>query len=220
MHVLDLCCGEGGAGEGYARAGFDVTGVDTYPMPRNPHRFVQGDAFEIGARLLTTGQFDLIHISPPCPRYSRVTPPRIRHTHVDLITRARKFCTSSGLPYVIENVPGAPLLNPQTLCGCMFPELNVYRPRLFETSFAWTPPRHKLHDRPVHYQYDKRKGSYGVPFNPVIHVAPVHGSNNVPVRYQRAAMGTPWMSRQGVVQAIPPAFTEYIAHQFLVERLG
>ena len=26
--VLDLFCGAGGAGEGYRRAGFDVTGVD------------------------------------------------------------------------------------------------------------------------------------------------------------------------------------------------
>jgi len=36
FRLLDLFCCEGGAGMGYHRAGFDITGVDIEPRSRNP----------------------------------------------------------------------------------------------------------------------------------------------------------------------------------------
>jgi site-specific DNA-cytosine methylase len=45
--LLDLFCCAGGAGEGYHRAGFRVTGVDIVDRPRYPHRFVKADVPEM-----------------------------------------------------------------------------------------------------------------------------------------------------------------------------
>ena len=42
--LLDLFCCAGGAGMGYHRAGFDVTGVDVVTHPRNPHPVIEADA--------------------------------------------------------------------------------------------------------------------------------------------------------------------------------
>ena len=138
--ILDLFCGAGGAGEGYRRAGFDVYGVDLTFMPRYPFPFFQGDALDTMWRLLAgdviefkhwhvpgsdkpwrveemmLSDFDAIHASPPCQAYS-VT----RHSHhieyPMLVEPIRELLIRTGLPYVIENVVGAPLLNPTTLCG-------------------------------------------------------------------------------------------------------
>src|SRR4051812_1654279 len=138
--LLDLFCGQGGAGEGYARAGFEVVGVDLEPQPRSPHTFVQGDALEY---VKANGHlFDVIHASPPCQAYS-ITKHTHNVTHPDLVGPTRDALVATGLPYVIENVPGAPLLQPVTLCGTEFAlpardndgrTLQLRRPRLFESN--------------------------------------------------------------------------------------
>jgi DNA (cytosine-5)-methyltransferase 1 len=217
LRVLDLFCGAGGAGAGYARAGFEVVGVDIERFRNNPHRLVQGDAFLVGKELLATERFDLIHMSPPCQRYSEVTRSgrKSRDIYPDLVPMARTFGEASGLPFVIENVRYSPLVNPVELCGCMFPELNVYRARLFETNFPVVQPPHRDHSRRVHYEFDQRKPSFGVPLDWALHVVPVHGGANVRADDARRAMEIPWMTRAQLSQAVPPAFTDWIARQWL-----
>jgi DNA (cytosine-5)-methyltransferase 1 len=133
---------------GYSRAGFDVVGVDINPQPHYPFEFYQADALEYLAE--HGSEFDVIHASPPCQRYSAMTNGRWQdrvEEHPDLIEPTRILLIKSGKPYVIENVPGAPLLNPVLLCGTMFyletPSGNqLRRHRYFECSFRvpLTPP--------------------------------------------------------------------------------
>lgn len=66
--LLDLFCCAGGAGVGYARAGFDVVGIDQAPQPRYPLPFIQCDAMNLDPGFVAT--FDAIHASPPCQSYS------------------------------------------------------------------------------------------------------------------------------------------------------
>ena len=103
--LLDLFCGAGGAAMGYYRAGFDVVGVDIKPQPRYPFEFHQGDALAY-----PTDRFDAIHASPPCQAYSQGTlSQRARgDVYPDLVAPTRQTLNCSGLPWVIENVPGAP----------------------------------------------------------------------------------------------------------------
>ncbi|GIW60772.1 MAG: hypothetical protein KatS3mg087_1838 [Patescibacteria group bacterium] len=146
--LLDLFCGAGGAGMGYHLAGFDVTGVDIKPQPSYPFRFVQADAFEF---LEEFGhEYDVIHASPPCQAH---TPVRNinknlynRDRYPDLIEQTRSALRETGKIYVIENVVGAPLVNPILLCGEMF-GLRVFRHRLFEVNRFILAPPHPKHSR-------------------------------------------------------------------------
>lgn len=147
MKLLDLYCGAGGAAEGYRRAGFtDIVGVDIRDQPRYPFWFWQGDALEYLARY--GREFDAIHASPPCQQYSRTRKilegKGLPNKHPDLIAPTREALRACGRPYIIENVPGAPLLDPVVLCGTQF-GLRVYRHRLFEASIPLLSPPHTAH---------------------------------------------------------------------------
>lgn len=215
--LLDLFCYDGGAGMGYHRAGFDVVGVDIEPRPRYPFDFMQGDAlmvFETPAWIVT---FDAIHASPPCQRYSDLAR---RNGNADewpdLIPEVRRLLERTGLPYIIENVEGAPLVDPVTLCGTMFPETFVIRHRLFETNWPLNPPaEHPRH--PLVFTHDKRKAHYGKLDQNTSYVQ-VTGGGNATIANKRRAMGMPWASGGGCNEAIPPAYTEFIGRQ-LIEHI-
>ena len=132
MKLLDLFCGAGGAAMGYHRAGFDdITGVDIKPMPRYPFKFIQGDALEYLAA--HGAEYDVIHASPPCQAYSIMQHANhMRKDHPDLVDSVRDALKQTGKPWIIENVPGAPLIDPILLCGLSF-GLRVIRHRLFES---------------------------------------------------------------------------------------
>ncbi len=135
--LLDLFCGAGGCARGYVEAGFDVIGVDNKPQKNylrsGATAFVQMDA--IAFCDMQGHLFDAIHASPPCQRYSRAT--RItgnKESHPDLVAPTRAALLAVAKPYVIENVPGAPLLEPALVCGLAL-GCGVKRHRLFEASF-------------------------------------------------------------------------------------
>lgn len=198
IKALDLFCGAGGAGMGLYGAGFDVIGVDIAPMPLYPFPFVQADAmtFDLSG-------FDFIWASPPCQRYSLCQ--RVQdNEHQDLIPPLRERLKAAGLPYVIENVPGAPLINPIELCGAMF-GLRTYRHRLFECSFPILAMPHPRHDAPI------AKMGRPVQDHEFMHV--VGNFSNADAG--RAAMGARWMTRDKLSEAIPPAYSRYIAESFV-----
>ncbi|KAB1983422.1 methyltransferase domain-containing protein [Streptomyces triticiradicis] len=198
--LLDLYCCQGGAGKGYDDAGFDVTGVDISPQPRYPYRFVQTDAI---AYVLEHGaEFDFIHASPPCQFDSDCQ--RIQgNTHPDLIGPTRAALEAAGRPWVIENVRGAlpKLREPVLLCGPMF-GVQTYRHRFFETGggFHLEQPSHPPHLVP--------QAKMGRPVPPGYYGQFVGNFSGVPLA--RRVMGVPWMSRDGIRECIPPAYTRHI----------
>ncbi len=205
MRLLDLFCGAGGAGEGYRLAGFEVTGVDIKPQPRyKPGRFIQGDALEYAPA--HGHEYDVIHASPPCQAYS-VTKHLSNGTHPELVNETRELLQRIGKPYVIENVPGAPLINPLVLCGTMFDGLRVYRHRLFECSSPLYFPPACCHHWGGRVPRAGR-GANGKGFMSVSgHLSATDKA--------RQAMGINWMTGAELSQAIPPAYTEWIGNQLM-----
>lgn len=117
--LLDLFCCAGGAAMGYHQAGFDVVGVDVRPQPKYPFEFIQADCLTLD-RGFVAG-FDAVHASPPCQAHSSISNVSgNQHNHIDLIPQTRELLLAIDRPFVMENVPGAPLLNPFMLCGTMF----------------------------------------------------------------------------------------------------
>lgn len=207
--LLDLYCGQHGAGYGYHLAGFDVTGVDIRPIKHHPPgiTFVHGDAL---AYLEAHGhEFDAVHASPPCRAYTyaRFGAP-VQYHHPRLIEPTRDALKALGKPYVMENVPGAPLVSPAVLCGAMF-GLKTYRHRLFETSFPLAA------DVPEHPRHEARSARMGRAagegeFHSLV-------GNFSGLERAREVMGMPWANQDGIRQAVPPVYTRWVGLYLLSE---
>lgn len=210
--LLDLCCKAGGASAGYYAAGFDVVGVDIEDQPHYPFPFIRADALTVDL-----SGFEVIAGSPPCTPFSAATPARYRDRHPDLVAPLRdrliEAVTTLGGPwaYVIENVPGAPLLDPVTVCGDTL-RLGVRRHRLFESNIALRGTDCH-HDRttPTVAVY----GSYG---QRIQRTAPVAAPAELPTDAARRAMGIDWMPWPELTQAIPPPYTFWLGTQLLAHR--
>lgn len=195
---------------GYHRAFPDaeIVGVDINPQPRYPFQFWRGDAIEVLMNTSSMQRFDFIHASPPCQHYSDLAK---RNGNADawpdLVEPVRDALQAIGVPWVIENVEGAPLNDPITLCGTMFPGLRVLRHRLFEASFQIDQPTHGTH--PLVFTHDKRKAHYGRLDQNTAFVQ-VTGGGNATVANKADAMGIGWMTGHELNEAIPPVYTEYI----------
>lgn len=213
--LLDLFCGAGGAAMGYYRAGFDVVGVDINPMPRYPFEFHQADALEYCAA--HGAEFDAIHASPPCQGYSVTKSIHGKTDHPLLIDATRELLMQTCKPYVIENVEGAPLLNPLMLCGTMF-NLRVRRHRLFEMSDPiYFPPFTCNHWGKTLGNSARIKNRRVVQSFALADFITVSG-HDFSAKDARIAMGIDWMSAAQLAQAIPPAYTEFIG-KHLIEAL-
>jgi DNA (cytosine-5)-methyltransferase 1 len=216
--LADLFCGAGGSARGYADLGFEVVGVDIEPQLNYPFEFIQTDALDF-----PLWGFDAVHASPPC-QYSSVLSRAWNAdlNRTNLIRPTRDKLMASGLPYVIENVPGAFLRQPITLCGSSF-GLRVRRHRNFETSFPVAEPGcdHGWQDTDRIYPQRISKARGEVRWTGVIQV---HGTRQLHNAYCTTAdehrlaceaMGIDWMNRAELTQAIPPAFTRYIGERLL-----
>jgi DNA (cytosine-5)-methyltransferase 1 len=216
--LLDLFCGAGGAAVGYSRAGFEVVGVDHKPQPRYPFEFFEWDALDYlkawAAEPNRTDtvkpwrpRFDAIHASPPCQAYTQAALSQ-RNTgkeYPDLLGPTRELLKETRMPWVIENVPGAPMRCDIRICGCQV-GLKLRRVRWFETSwqaFSLAHPCH--HNGPVPSVVGHGTPSW---------VREQLGYNPTIADY-RESMGIDWMNRNELSEAIPPAYTELIGHQLL-----
>lgn len=215
MRLLDLFCCQGGAATGYARAGFEVVGVDIEPQPLYPFRFVAWDALKILAHYEhgdhPLGRFDAIHASPPCQGYSTMSN---RHGSdvPQLIDDVRWYLERIGLPWVIENVVGAKrhMRSPMRLHGGQF-GLDLYRPRLFESNVLLCPPPKAPRPQDAAAVYGR------VESKPRLLWTRNDGTElrSATLEEARVAMEMPWADWQGVREAIPPAYTEHIGRQLV-----
>lgn len=210
--LLDLFCCAGGAGMGYHRAGFEVTGIDIKPQPRYPFTFIQADALEYVAA--HGHEYDAIHASPPCQAFTDLQYMYNAKEHPDLLMPTRKLLQATGKPYVIENVEGAPMVDYITLCGGAFglgtDDAELRRHRRFEIfpHMLLVPPcAHGVKPRVIGvyggHGRDRRRKTNTQDFS---------------TEARRLAMGIDWMTGEELSQAIPPAYTKFIG-EFLMAHI-
>lgn len=216
--LLDLYCGAGGAGKGYAQAGFDVIGVDNVPQPNYPFKFIRADAMTF-----PLDGFDAYHASPPCKGYTN-----LRHLHDTnhplLIAATRERLEATGKPYVIENVEDAKshMRNPIKLCGSAF-QLRVRRHRLFESNVKLEAPKcdHAWQNASQIFTMRvsqsrglfRTSGVISVHGGAQLHPDWLAGQSELDVI--SGAMDIYWMNKTEINQAIPPAYTKYIGEQIM-----
>ncbi len=228
--ALDLFCGAGGITKGLQNAGFHVTGIDIKAQPNYcGDLFIQQDAIDflmIERQLADT--FDFIHASPPCQGNTTLRNLPGAKQHVDLIPAVRARLKEIGLPYSIENVPGADmdiggptLLDPGAgsgvmLCGSMFAladdEYELRRHRLFETSVPIRQPFCKHGNKTV-------VGFYGDHVRIRQRAAGTHKGTSITgpdkLRLAEKLMGIDWMTQKEIDQAIPPAYSQYVVTEII-----
>jgi len=233
--LLDLCCCAGGCSVGYSRVGFEPYGIDNdqkplrhYPFPHicmdaleSMDRLLKGDGLTFSnGETLYLADFAAFHASPPCQNDSRIRKLTIAQGRAKqyprLIVPLRKRLISTGKPYVLENVPGAPLIDPVMLCGSSF-GLKVQRHRLFESNVSmlqlpcahyWQgkealPPLHRLQGN------SRVVGCYGNG----------RGKGDNKALWQEA-MGITWMVRAEMREAIPPVYLEKHIGKYLMQAVG
>jgi DNA (cytosine-5)-methyltransferase 1 len=189
---------------GYHQAGFDVVGVDNTPQPRYPFEFHQADALTFPLE-----GYDVIHASPPCQAFSVANHIHGRSDHPDLIGVTRQRLQQVQMPYIIENVPGAPLRAPAVLCGLAF-GLNVKRHRWFETSFPLLVPPCGDHTTEYLVIFGGSPRTRAKQLGRTEKDGPILRRGRAPIQDGRAAMGIDWMNGNELSQAIPPAYTCFI----------
>jgi DNA (cytosine-5)-methyltransferase 1 len=222
--LLDLFCGAGGCTKGYQQAGFHVVGVDINPQPNYcGSMFIKTDALNVFDpdwwSLGGLDYFDAIHASPPCQAHTSMNVMWNAKEHADLIEPVRERLIETGLPYVIENVVGAPLIDPFRLCGSSFglgtATHELRRHRLFETN--WPHPMIP----PCGHSTRPTLGIYGDHARDRRRVPgenPERGRQfpaGEALMKAREAMEMPWADWKGLSQAVPPAFTRFIGEHLI-----
>lgn len=212
INLLDLFCGAGGATIGYLNAGFNVVGIDINDQPEYPSPFIKGNALELIGSMAKN--FDVIHASPPCQHFTKYRNCRkdLKSRYQDLLSETREALVATKKPYVIENVVGAPMRSPITLCGSMF-GLDVRRHRLFECNFPLKPPQcdHTVW-QPNRFPggRSRERGHARILCRGTVEV----GRWNIPIKVQQKAMGISHINNLRMLsEALPPAYTRWLGKQ-------
>jgi DNA (cytosine-5)-methyltransferase 1 len=208
--LLDLFCCQGGAAKGYHDAGFEVVGIDINPQPCYPFEFHQGDAIEY--LIEHHGEFDVVHASPPCHDHTSLASVAGVDGTAHLLADTRDTLRGLPIPWVIENVPGAPMRVDLMLCGAMF-ALRTYRHRWFEFSDPMLPPALEHPRHRVLTSTKKRRTCWDAGLN-------ISVTGDIGTTIGSLALDIDWMTGNGLSQAIPPAYTRVVgAHLHdLLER--
>jgi DNA (cytosine-5)-methyltransferase 1 len=192
---------------GYHRAGFDVVGVDLEPQPRYPFEFIQADVFAVLGDATFMAGFDAVHASPPCRDHTPLTSVAGIDGTGWMLEETRRRLAMLNVPWVIENVPGAPMRPDVILCGAMF-GLRTYRHRWFELSDPMFPPTIPHPPHTVRTATKRRREAWAAGMNVSI-------TGDVGVYLGPEAMGIDWMTGNELSQAIPPAYTKHIGEHLL-----
>lgn len=208
MKALDLFCCAGGATKGLQQAGYHVTGVDIAAQPRYcGDVFHQDDAFAwLRGEREPLESFDLIWASPKCQGHSVLTPTAHKSKHEIQLPAVLELLRAQTVPYIVENVEGTQVYmrNPIMLCGSMF-GLGVWRHRWFELGnsdafFLLPPCNHSEH--PILVNGTTRRLENGK-------------RREHSFAEKSAAIGIDWMHTCDLDQAIPPAYSRFLAQQML-----
>ena len=207
MKILDLFCCCGGASTGLSDNGKNhVVGVDITGDHNYPFEFIRSDVFALEPSFFD--EFDLIWASPPCQQFSIGSTRWINSghkTYCNLIPQTRELLKKTGKPYVMENVPNAPLRKDLLLCGEMFEGLRIIRHRIFESNHKLIQPGHPKHKPridPKHSYYCQLAGHGGDSYSYCI------------TEWQKA-IGIDWVKdKEHIVEMIPPAYSQYILKHF------
>ena len=205
-----MCCCAGGAAVGFARASFDVWGVDRVFKRDFPFPMLVADALVVLDDRKFLDLFDVVHVSPPCQEHTQLRSVyrargfAVKEHGADMIADVRDRLVAWGGPWLIENVPNSPLRDAVLLCGSMF-GLGVRRHRLFESNMALSAP-----SSCDHAAQGVTIGVYGAPGDAV------RGEGRIArtVEEASAAMGITWMNKWAdVKEAVPPVYTEFLGNQ-------
>ncbi len=209
FRLLDLYCGQGLAAWGYWLSGrfSEIVGVDIELANKKHYSFdfIHRDALTLDYDFLS--QFDFIHASPPCQAYSKATPRTTRHKHIKLVAATHLMLYAANKPYVIENVEGSGKeLKPNIALNGHCVGLPIDRRRYFHASELKKPIR-RIKSPPGYYSQQ------------------VHNSMNRANLIE--AMGLEIinpnalkrMTKEGMLQGIPPAMTQYISTRLFPHKL-
>ena len=224
---IDLFAGGGGAALGLLEAGFRVVGVDLDPSPRYPGPVVRADALAPGLDLAAA---DLVWASPPCQRFTKASRLRSKNHHLshpDLCAPVREMLAAAGTPWIIENVPTAPIRHDVVLTGPAVGLPRIKRERAFELSWWASGTHFALVPEPVGPSRRDFALCHAVTITTSLSIPTMYYRRKalglpgrLPIADARAAMGIETkMTAKEVGNAVAPPMAAYLG-RLAMEQLG
>lgn len=210
--LLDLFCGVGGCSMGYYNAGFEVEGVDIKNQVNYPFKFYQSDALQFEIDL---NKYDVIHASPPCQAYSFATvfARRCGKKYPDLVKLTRERLKRTNKIYIIENVPGSPLIQPVQICASYF---NLFNNDLFLVRHRWFESNVKLFGTPCQHSKFRKNISIVGDSDSLLSFQRKSINRKVLLKEKSNLMNMRWIKNNyELSQAIPPCYTEFLGKQII-----